>query len=146
VEPGAKVFADRDFALVKIAPELEGLTGIRFSHETAKKGLYQPVEFQCSEPVQVLVGYFKSNQKGWLQVPSLEVAAQADERGGVDPVLESAAMISGCPGLDVHAFQFEAGRQRLDLIGKGSFVILGLVPKSVTLERRDVNITAQTQR
>lgn len=143
VEQGAKVFTDRDFSLVKIAPELNGLTGIRFSHETAKKGGYVPVEFQCAEPVQVLVGYFKSTQKGWLQVPSLEFAAQADERGGVEPVLENAAVISGCPGLDVHAFQFDAGTQKLELIGKGSFVILGVVPKSVPLVKRNVNLTTR---
>jgi hypothetical protein len=139
VEIGAKVFTDRDFAIQSLAPELNGLTGIRFSHEAAKKGRYEPVEFEVSEPVQVLVGYFKSDQKGWLQVPELETAAQADERGGVDTVIENAAAISGCPGVDVHAFRFDAGKQKLELIGKGSFVILGVVPQSVQLNRRDAH-------
>ena len=56
-----------------------------------------PVEFEVSEPVQVLVGYFNSSQKGWLQVPDLETAAQADERGGVDTVIENAAAIPQMP-------------------------------------------------
>jgi hypothetical protein len=81
VKVGAKVFTDRNFAIQSLAPELNGLTGIRFSHETAKQGRYEPVEFEVSEPVQVLVGYFKNSQKGWLQAPDLETAAQADERG-----------------------------------------------------------------
>jgi hypothetical protein len=34
----AKVFTDRDFVIESLAPELKGLTGIRFSHEMAKKG------------------------------------------------------------------------------------------------------------
>ena len=89
--------------------------------------------------MQVLVGYFKSNQPGWLQVPQLETAAQADERGGVDTVIENAATISDCPSLDVHAFHFDAGRQKLELIGKGSFVILGIVPQSTPLNKRDAN-------
>lgn len=139
VEVGAKVFTDRKFAIESLAPELNGLTGIRFSHESAKKGRYQPVEFEVSEPAQVLVGYFKSTQNGWLQVPQLETAAQADERGGVDTVIENAATISGCPGLDIHAFRFDAGRQKLELIGKGSFVILGVVPESVALNKRDAH-------
>lgn len=137
VESGAKVFADRNFVIESLAPELNGLTGIRFSHEAAKKGRYEPVEFEVDEPVQVLVGYFKSDQKGWLQVPQLETAAQADERGGIDTVIENAAAISGCPAVDIHAFRFDAGRQKLELIGKGSFVILGVVPQSVELNKRD---------
>lgn len=139
VEVGAKVFSDRNFAIESLAPELNGLTGIRFSHEAAKKGRYHPIEFEASEPVQVLVGYFKSDQKMWLQVPQLEFAAQADERGGIDTIIENAAAISGCPAVNIHAFRFDAGRQKLELIGKGSFVILGVVPQSVTLEPRDAH-------
>jgi hypothetical protein len=139
VETGAKVFADRNFAIESVAPELNGLTGIRFSHDAAKKGRYEPVEFEVDEPVEVLVGYFKSNQKGWLQVPQLEVAAQADERGGVDAIIENAVAISGCPAVDIHAFRFEAGRQKLEMIGKGSFVVLGIVPQSVELNKRDAH-------
>jgi hypothetical protein len=39
--------------------------------------------------------------------------------------------------VDVHAFRFDTGRQKLVLIGKGSFVVLGVVPQSVKLEKRD---------
>jgi hypothetical protein len=136
---GAKVFTDENFTIQRLAPELNGLAGIRFSHATAKAGGYQPIEFTTTEPVQVLVGYFKSSQPGWLQVPQLETAAQADERGGIDTVLENAATISNCPSLDVHAFHFDAGKQKLELIGKGSFVILGIVPQSTPMTKRDAN-------
>lgn len=139
VEIGARVFTDRNFAIQTLAPELKGLTGIRFSHESARKGRYQPIEFEVSQPVQVLVGYFNNSNKEWLQVPDLETAAQADERGGVDTVLENAASIEGCPGVDVHAFRYDAGRQKLELIGQGSFVVLGVVPQSVTLDKRNAN-------
>ena len=137
VKVGAKVFTDRDFVIQSLAPELNGLTGIRFSHEAARKGRCEPIEFEVSEPVQVLVGYFKNSQKGWLQVPDLETAAQADERGGVDTMIENAAAIQECLGVDVHAFRYDAGRQKLELISQGSFVVLGIVPQSVKLEKRD---------
>jgi hypothetical protein len=143
VNVGAKVFTDRVFAIQSLAPELNGLTGIRFSHEAAKKGRCEPIEFEVSEPVQVLVGYFKNSQKGWLQVPDLETAAQADERGGVDTVIENAAAIQQCPNVDVHAFRFDTGRQKLELIGKGSFVVLGVVPQSVKLEKRNAKVGAK---
>ncbi len=133
VEVGAKVFTDRDYAIQGLASQLKGLTGIRFSHTVAKDG-FPPIEFEASEPVYVLVGYFDSNQKAWLQVPRLEFAAQADERGGVDTFLEKAATISSCPNVNIHAFRFDAGKQKLELIGKGSFVILGAVPQLVKLK------------
>ena len=137
VKIGERVFADRNFEIQDLAPELKGLTGIRFAHEAAKKGKYQPVEFELTEPAQVLVGYFKSDQKTWLQVPNLETAAQADERGGIEPVIENAAMIEGCPSLDIHSFRYGAGRQKLEMIGKGSFVVLGIVPESAVITPRD---------
>ena len=137
IEVGAKVFTDRKYIVEKLAPELNGLTGIRLSHETAKGGHYEPVEFEAAEPVQVLVGYFKEERDIWLQVPKLEFAAQADERGGVEPVIENAATIQECPAVDVHAFRYEAGRQKLEFIGNGSFIILGVVPQTVKLEKRD---------
>ncbi|HTY89186.1 MAG TPA: hypothetical protein VMB80_17195 [Candidatus Acidoferrum sp.] len=137
VKVGARPFTDRSYTIRNLAPELNGLTGIRFSHETAKSGRYQPVEFEVSEPVQVLVGYFDSPKDVWLQVPNLDFAAQADERGGVEPVLRHAVDIDQCPEVNVHAFRYDAGRQKLELIGKGSFVILGVVPQSAKLEKRD---------
>jgi hypothetical protein len=134
IEAGAKVFTDRSgYAIQHVARQLDGLTGIRFSHSAAKDGL-PPVEFEAGEPVYVLVGYFDSRDKAWLQVPKLEFAAQADERGGVDTMLENAATIATCPNVNLHAFRFDAGKQKLELIGKGSFVILGVVPQSVKLK------------
>ncbi|HEU6449556.1 MAG TPA: hypothetical protein VFV23_14070 [Verrucomicrobiae bacterium] len=138
VEKGAKVFTDRGYEIQSLAPELRGLTGIRFSHSEAKDGM-TPIEFEAGEPVYVLVGYFDSKQKAWLQVPQLETAAQADERGGVDTVIAHAAAIASSPSVDVHAFRFDAGKQKLELIGKGSFVVLGIVPQTVKLEKRDAH-------
>lgn len=134
VEAGAKVFTDRNgYTIQRVARQLEGLTGIRFSHSQAKDGL-PPIEFEVDEPVYVLVGYFDSRDKAWLQVPDLETAAQADERGGVDTVIENAAAVASCPNVNIHAFRFDAGRQKLELIGKGSFVIFGIVPQTVKLK------------
>jgi hypothetical protein len=134
VEIGAKVFTDRDFAIEKLAQELKGLTGIRFSHDAAKKGHYQSVEIEVSGPIRVLVGYFNSNQKAWRQPPQLETDASADDRGGVETLIQNAATIANCPTVDVHAFSYDAGRQKLEFPGKGSFVILGIVPQSVKLQ------------
>lgn len=136
VRLGARPFADRKYTLSELAPQLAGLTGIRFSHEEAKNGRHVPVEFEVSAPVRILIGYFQSPRELWLQVPNLDVASHADERGGVDVLLRNAAVIDECPPVNVHALRYEAGRHRLELIGKGSFVVLGVVPASVELKKR----------
>lgn len=140
VKLGSRPFADRKYTITELAPELSGLTGIRFSHEEAKNHRHIPVEFEVTEPVRVLIGYFQNERDLWLQVPNLDFASHADERGGVDPVLRNAVAIDECPNVNVHAFRYEPGRYKLELIGKGSFVILGVVPQSVELKKRDAKL------
>jgi len=137
VKKGAKVFTDRDYALNDIAPHMNGLTGVRFSHGKAKKGGVIKIEFEVSEPVKVLVGYFQEQRDLWLQVPALEHVAHANDRGGIDAVLEDIAAIGDAklklPKVNVHAFKYEKGTQTLEMIGKGSYVILGVVPADTKL-------------
>jgi hypothetical protein len=136
VKNGAKVFSDRDYTITGMAPQLAGLTGMRVSHEKAEKGTIQ-IDFEVNEPVKVLVGYVGSEDKGWLQVPALEHVAHADDRGGLNPVLENAATIGNAkiklPRVNVHAFKYGKGKQTLEMIGEGSYVILGVVPANAKL-------------
>ena len=129
VKFGARPFADRNYTITELAPELNGLTGIRFSHAEAKNGRHVPVEFEVTEPVAgVLIGYFQSDRGIWLQVANLDFASHADECRGIDVVLRNAASIEECPNVNVHAFRYEPGRHKLESIGKGSSVVLGVVP------------------
>lgn len=137
VNAGVKVYTDRPYLVQSVAAELIGLTGIRFAHTPAKEGRYEPVEFETDEPVHVLVGYFQDERPMWLQPPDLETDADAVDRGGGEPVIENAATIDSLPAVNVYALKFPAGRQRLDLRGKGSFVVLGVVPQGVTIPHRD---------
>jgi len=143
VEKGAKVFTDRDYAIQKLAPELKGLTGIRFSHGTAKRGKEVSVEIEVSAPCRVLVGYFQSEGPLWLQVPALEHVAHANERGGYDVLLADAAAIDKLPKVDVHAFRYEAGRQKIEMIGAGSYVILGVIPSEAKIEKREAELSGE---
>lgn len=137
VRPGSKPFADRGFTIRSLAPELEGLVGIRFSHTAAKAGELAPIQFEAPEPVLALIGYFKSSKPIWRRPPDLELDAMAAERGGCESSIDNAATIDGSPALDVHAIRYDAGKQTLDLRGSGSFVVLGFIPQSTVLSRRD---------
>jgi hypothetical protein len=137
VKKGAKVFTDRNYRINDIAPQLVGLTGMRFSHQKAKKGGIIKIDFAVTEPVKVLVGYFDSDAKEWLQVPALEHVAHANDRGGIDPVLGDVADIGDAkinlPKVNIHAFKYGKGKQTLEMIGTGSYIILGVVPTDAKL-------------
>jgi hypothetical protein len=115
------------------------LTGIRFSHEDAKQGRYTPIEFETTQRVLVLIGYFQADGDAWLHPPNLETNANADERGGVEPVLLNAAQIAEYPAVNIHALKYDAGKNKLDVSpsGRGCFVVLGIVPQSATIAKRD---------
>ncbi len=125
VGEGARVFTDRENGVRELVPGLKGLTGIRFAHAEAATSM--PVEIEAASPFRVLIGYFDSDDRVWLQVPALEHVAHANERGGYDVLIRNAACVDGLPPVNVHAFRYAAGRQRIEMIGTGSFVILGIV-------------------
>ena len=127
VNPGAHVFADEPLAIQSVAPELRGLTGIRFSNAAAQAGKYEPIEFATDEPVDVLVGYVQSQDKQWLQVPQLENDALAAERGEAEVLIQDAAVVDTLPKIDVYTLRFGKGRHKLEVRGSGSFVVLGVV-------------------
>ena len=91
--------------------------------------------------LRAMVGYFQSEEKMYLQVPMLEHVAHADERGDLDPVLRNAATIGDgtlrLPSVNVHAFNYDKGRHTLEMIGTGSYVILGLVPMDAKIPGAD---------
>lgn len=125
VRPGASVFADADSNVRELAPELEGLTGVRVARDSAFQGQIA-LRLRLEEPGHILVGYFQSTDPVWLQVPDLEVDTHADARGGLEPVLRAAAAVDFLPAVNVHAFAFEAGEHILAL-GAGAYVVLGVV-------------------
>jgi len=91
----------------------------------------------------VLVGYFNTEEEGFVSKPNLETDVHADERGGLEPVIRDAATFSMkgmkpsdpamvYPGINVHACKFEVGTHEMNF-GKGRFLILGIVDEKQDL-------------
>jgi hypothetical protein len=123
--PGAKVFTDREWEMQSLAAELSGLTGIRFSDAEARAGRYVPIEFETIEPVQIVVGYVQSKEKGWRQPPELETDAMEGNLTN-EPLLLNAATVDTLPPINVYVLKFGPGRHKIELRGDGSFIILGV--------------------
>ncbi|MFT3786523.1 MAG: hypothetical protein QM770_10200 [Tepidisphaeraceae bacterium] len=138
---GSRVFTDEQAEIESVAPELANQAGIRFP----RGGPSAPIEFEAPEPVRVLVGYYQSSEKRFLKVPDLETDAAAIDVIDAEPVLQNVATIRGMPAINVHVFRYGAGKHVLDVRGHGEFVVLGVVPQNVKIERRDCGRQARTE-
>jgi hypothetical protein len=127
VDVGARAFTDSEMAIQSVAPQLQGLTGIRVSRGTSAAGTLEPIVFETTQPVRVLVAYAKQPKDGWLRVPQLETDALAGERIAVETLVENAATVDEAGAFDVYAFTYPAGKHQLDVRGTGSFIVLGVV-------------------
>ncbi|TDX01373.1 hypothetical protein [Dinghuibacter silviterrae] len=119
--PGSRVFSDTNVVIQDLAVPLRGLRGVRlpFGGDTS-------VRFTSTRPVKVLVGYFVTHDKAFLQEPQLETDASANDFGQADIRLAGALLVPGLPVVNVHAFAYPAGTHTLSL-GKGACLVLGFI-------------------
>ncbi|MBM6991688.1 MAG: hypothetical protein I3J02_00225 [Prevotella sp.] len=127
---GVRLFSDMDSVVTAYAPELEGMQAcVLSSRQQRSEGT--SIEIATDKPVQLLVGYFRDDQKKYAQGPKLEVDASANDYGQAEPVLTSAIRIDGMPQVNVHAYHFAAGRHTL-LLPKGFLLVLGSTADAIT--------------
>ncbi len=115
VKPGEKLYSDAATPIVSVAPELNGLTGIRVSTQQQT-----PIHFTLDKPAQILVGFFKSSSSKAMNV------SPATEQWNI--LLPNA--ITTARGLPVTVWTkpLPAGANDLDL-GKGAYVVVGFIPE-----------------
>lgn len=139
ITKGTSAFTDIHYPLNSITPELQNLTGIRFSLQGAQaKGATLKLHF--AEDAYVLVGYFENKEGKWLQVPDLETNTHADDRGGLAVVYPHGLGTANGPVLNVHALQYEKGNHEI-FLGTGGYVIVGVVSQQEKLRPRKKQYT-----
>lgn len=127
VKVGGTVFTEKKYTIASLAPELDGLKGIRFSNAAAAAGKLGKIEFSTTMPVRVLIGYAISDDPEWRKPPNSETDAIAAEMGDTEPLLLDAVHIKGLPKINVYALKFGPGKHVLDPRGTGSYLVLGVV-------------------
>ena len=126
---GAKLFADLDSIVTDLSPELNGLKALVMSSKQQRNGQTR-IAFSCKKPVQLLVGYFRDDQKKYAKAPKLETDATANDYGQAEPQITSALRIAGMPQVNVHKYVFQAGQHELYL-PKGMSLILGFTQSTI---------------
>lgn len=141
VKIGAEPFIDRGYHILQIAEEIEGLTGIRLSHNAGKTGQLKPVRIKTEVPVQILIGYFKEDRQIWAKPPNLDIDSEAAKYGGIESTMQNAMQIEENPAVDVHVFKYPAGEITFDPRSSGSYLFLGVTAADAEITTRDAGIS-----
>ena len=122
----AHVFSGSKHNIVRIAPELQGLTGVELPLESYKNGTNSPLKLKFKEPVQVLIGIFQDKDN-----------ADYRQLNNAKLVLENGLTITGLPPVNVYAISFQKGTQIVNPEGKGLFTILGVIKNNPQIVSRN---------
>ncbi len=137
----ANVFAGKKNSIVWLAPELNGLHGIRLPRKpTAQAG--SGLQLKLDEPASLLVGIGRDSLRKEDQASGVLSKISGKEVGALQPVLKNAAAIAGLPSIDVYALPFKKGVYTIPLPDPAEepYVILGLVKRSRKMNGRDAGL------
>ena len=137
LKKGAKLFIGRDEAVDTVATELEGMKALVLNRDTARiKGI--SVEFECSKPVKLLVGFFVDDQTKFARPPKLETDATGNEYGQAEPVISNGLILTKMPIANIHAYHFSAGHHVINL-PKGIIMVAGFTGSELKIRDAKLN-------
>jgi hypothetical protein len=119
VEKGAKVFEGANAVIGELAPELNGMKGIRIAPNEGGT-----LRFDLEKSAQILVGFVSNAAK--------KDSVLDPETEQWNLVLLNALTAGKTPPMAVWAKPLPAGENELDL-GKGQYVVLGFIPADLHL-------------
>lgn len=115
------VFVGQKNCIVRVAPELDGLTGIKVPVDHVDG----QITLKFKEPVKLLVGFFRDSSK----TPVVKNAGK---------ILQNGVTVTGKPSVDVFAFSYKKGTHKIELNFGESYVLLGVVSDKQSLSARDL--------
>jgi hypothetical protein len=127
---GLEIIEGEDSKVEDVAQELKKMKVYKVNGENQKKN-GTTLTFETKEPVKLLVGFFRNDQSAYAKAPTLETDASANLYGQADPVLINAIKLSGQPAVNIHTYNFAAGKHTLS-IGRGMCLILGFSTSDIT--------------
>jgi hypothetical protein len=133
-----KIFADENYVIGDVADELQSLKPLFFSlKEQNTTGT--TLEFTSKKPVQVLVGYLKTDRREFAKSPALETDASANDYGQAEVKIANALSIPKRGSVNVHAYTLPAGKNKLNL-GKGALMVLGSIDAGQKIKPHNAGI------
>jgi len=127
----AHVFSGSKHNIVRLAPELQGLTGVELPLEQYKNGTNSPLQLKFKEPVTVLIGVFQDKNVEYIQ---------SNQIGNNNEILKNGVTITGLPPVSVYAIPYAKGTHTILPNQKGLFAVLGVLKIDQQLNARDAKL------
>jgi hypothetical protein len=137
----ANVFAAQKNSIVKLGPELVGLTGIKLRSEKSNQES-EDLKLSFSEPAKLLIGVFTDSSKRSTAASFLNEINFGKGKLDRNLVLQNAVTVAGLPSVDVYAVQFSKGAHTLrwNKEYNTSFIFLGVIKANEKIESRNVGL------
>ncbi len=130
LKKGAVLFEKRpDTAVDSLAAELKDLQALVLNRDSTRL-VGTTIEFESSQPVKLLVGFFQDDDPKWANPPKLEIDATGNEYGQAEPVLTNAISLVQMPKVNIHQYSLPAGHQTLRL-PKGIIMVAGFTTSAI---------------
>jgi len=127
---GDSLYNDIPSKIEAVAPELANMNAWLLN-STNQKNNGTSIEFETAEPVKLLIGFFRDDNKRFAKTPMLETDASANLYGQAEPVLTNAIRFKGLPVVNIHSYSFEKGQHKL-LLPKGLCLVIGFTNSTIT--------------
>ena len=141
LQAGDSLYSDYKSEIETVAPELSKMSAW-FQNMATQRADGTSVEFETSENVKLLVGFFRDDHRRYAHAPILEKDASADLYGQASPQIMNALRIKGMPPVNIHTYSFGAGKHTL-LLPKGACLILGFTNSPVA--QRNAGLTSKAE-
>ncbi|HLR25223.1 MAG TPA: hypothetical protein VK112_05105 [Fodinibius sp.] len=115
-------YPGREHCLVRVAPEIRGLTGIKIPEEKLEDPSPPTITLELEQPGKVLLALFQGeDDKKYLNPTdfSNDLSSQ--------PILENGLTFTGLPPVDIYALPLEAGEHTLRPERSGLFSVVGVI-------------------
>jgi len=138
LKKGNAVYADQEYSILDLTPELKDLKGLKLKYNDQLIA-GTAVRFSSEQPVKVLVGYFNGHSTRLLTPPTLETNASANDRGQAEIRIANAMDIRGLFPVNIYTYNYEPGEHTLQL-GKGICLIAGFMDGKQGIKTYDAGI------
>ena len=129
------VFVSRKNSIVRIADELNGLTGIKLYYNKDVNEPYPGLKIQFLQSARLLVGLARDSGRA---TDALSLINFAKGKRGNEPVLRNAVSITGLPPIDMYTIDYAKGTYVIDYSkSKFPLVILGVIRSTQKINPRD---------
>ncbi|MCW9705266.1 hypothetical protein [Fodinibius salsisoli] len=115
-------YAGREHCVVRVAPEIKGLKGIRIPAQSIEGQQPVAITIEFDQPAKVLLALFQAEDEGKYLEPS-----DFDGPLSAQPILENGLTFTGLPPVDIYALPLEAGKHTIQPQRNGLFSVVGVI-------------------